>query len=107
MKKVIFMLGAVLTFGIASAQTEPATTKKETTQTTTVAKEKQKNKKDAGKVQPATTAPGDKPDGTRETLLMDQDVSKDHTKVTPIHANTADTVAVKKTATSKQKTKKS
>lgn len=102
MKKIIFMLGAVLTFGVASAQTETVTTQKNKTETTVIKQEKEKDRKTAGEVQPAVVTPAQQ-GGKKEMLLQDEAVPKDHVKVTPKAATVKDTVATKKVT----KTKKS
>ena len=103
MKKIIFMLGAILTFGITSAQTEPAAVKTDKTETTVIKQEKQRSDKEAGRAQPGATTMKAEAVSRKETVVQEQDVSKDHVKVTPQPAVTKETATMKKS----KKTKKS
>ncbi len=101
MKKLLFTLGAVLTIGMASAQTEPATVKKDKTKTTAVTQEKQADQKEQGIVQPPTAPIAPQAVNNKEKQLQNSDVSKDHVKATPVPKNAKDTVAVKKSTVKK------
>jgi hypothetical protein len=105
MKKLVFMLGAVLTFGIAGAQTEPATVTQESKSTSVTTQEKVKTQKEAGTTRAnARTATTAQPAG-KDAAQQDKAVTADHVKATPAPKNVTDTVAVRKTKA--HKTKKS
>jgi len=94
MKKLVFMLAAVLTFGMASAQTEPATVQKEK-KTSVTKQEKVKTQKEAGDTPVNTTGTTTQP-VSKDAVMQDTDPAKDHVKATPAPKSTTDTVATRK-----------
>lgn len=105
MKKIVLTLGAVLTFGIASAQTEPATVKTDKTETTVIAQEKQKSKVGAEKVKPNTTTVTAQP-SEKEDAMQNPNPDKEHVKATPVTKTAADTVTSRRQVTKKAKRNK-
>jgi len=92
MKKIFLTLGAVLVFGMAQAQTQPATTPKKEPVTTQV---KEKAKKDAEGTQPAVQVNTTEP-LSKDAVMPEDNVTADHAKVSPRSKITKDSTATKK-----------
>lgn len=98
MKKIFLTLGAVLIFGVASAQTQPTTTPKKEPVTTQV---KEKTKKETEGVQPAQQVNANEP-LSKDAVVPAQDVTADHEKVTPKAKVTTDSTTTKRVRKSKK-----
>ena len=85
MKKIFLTLGAVLIFGVASAQTQPTTTPKKETEG----------------VQPAQHVNANEP-LSKDAVVPAQDVTADHEKVTPKAKVTTDSTTTKRVRKSKK-----
>ena len=94
MKKIFLTLGAMLAFGMAQAQTEPATAPKKEPITTQA---KEKAVKEAEGKQPAQQV-----NATEPLSKPQEDVTADHEKVSPNVKITKDSIATKKVRKSKK-----
>ena len=99
MKKILLTLGAVLTFGIASAQVPPSQPQQTQPDPVTTKKDAEtKAKKDAN-VQNNAITPTRAPQGNEVRPRKDELKTRDHVKSTPSPSITKDTINSKKTKT--------
>ncbi len=98
MKKIFLTLGAILAFGMAQAQTEPATAPKKEPITTQA---KEKAVKEAEGKQPAQQVNATEP-LSKDAIIPQEDVTADHEKVSPKVKITKDSIATKKVRKSKK-----
>jgi hypothetical protein len=104
MKKVILSLGAILVFGVASAQTQPVTpgttTQKQSTTSTTTDVTTQTNSDSQIKVDAVDKNTIDPVEGTQSR--KDKVITNDHVKSTSAPKTGKDSTSVKRSSKSKK-----